>query len=264
MTKTNVGGAIAAAALTLAIALPGAANASPIIDKGLTINVYQLCDDAGANCAALGPAGDNFYAAETNKIWAQAGISVSYNFMGTINNSLYLNIDDSAANSFFNLASLTGNLQSSTIVDMFLVHTVVDAYGEGWSGAGGLVMGMDDILGYPGPRGRIDTMAHELGHNLGLDPVSDPQYAGPTDPGHSNDPNQLMASGSIRNVPLTLDDINPDGLGYDQLSPFQIAIARESSLLQDLPGAIPEPEMLSLMLGGLGMIALRRRSASRS
>lgn len=266
MMKTYAGAAtFAAAALALSIALPGAAHAAPIIDKGLTINVYQLCDDAGFNCASLGPADDNFYAAETSKIWAQAGISVSFNFVGTINNSLFLTVDDGGPNSFFNLAGLTGNRQSTTILDMFLVSTVVGAYGEGWDGVGGLVMGMDDIMGYPGPRGRIDTMAHELGHNLGLVPDTDPEYAGPSDPGHSSDPNQLMASGAIRNVPLTLDDINPDGLGYDQLSPFQIALARESTLLYDLPSSVvPEPGTLSLLLGGLGMMALRRRPASRA
>jgi hypothetical protein len=107
-------------------------------------------------------------------------------------------------------------------------------------------------------------MAHELGHNFGLDPVTDPQYAGSTDPGHSNDPNQLMASGSIRNVPLTLADINPDGLGYDQLSQFQIDFARMSSLLHDVTvSAVPEPGSLSLLgIAFMAAWASRRRSAS--
>ena len=209
-----------AAALIAGAALPGVVSAMAI-DKSLTINVYQVCDDAGANCADTGASvGDTYFAAATNKIWSQAGISIGYNFAGTINNSLFLNIDDAiAGQGFFDIASTTGNAQSASVVDMFLVRTIEGSYGEGWDGAGGLVMAMDTIIDYA-PGGRIDTMAHELGHNFGLSPLSDPEYAGAADPGHSTDPNQLMASGSIRNVPSSLVDINPDGFGFDRLSPF--------------------------------------------
>jgi len=238
------------------------ASAAVVIDKTITLNVYQVCDNGGANCAALGATpGDNFFSAATNKIWNQAGIRVLYNFVGQLNNSNFLNIDDNVAGrTFADLAGTTGNLQSTTVVDMFLVHTVAGAYGEGWSDAGGLVMGMDDILGFA-PGGRIDTMAHELGHNLGLDPLSDPQYAGAADPGHSNDPNQLMASGTIRNIPLTTSDISPNGLGYDQLSQYQINYARNSSLLRDLVSSVPEPGTWALMIMGFGLVGatLRRR-----
>jgi hypothetical protein len=251
-------------ALGLAILLPFTAAAD--ITKTLTLQVYQVCNDSGANCASLGPTGDAFYAAETNKIWAQAGISVGYNFLGKIDSTLFSNIDDTAGSghTFSDLAA-PYDYQSSTVVDMFLVHTVAGAYGEGWQGLGGLVMGMDDILGFNSgdpnyPIGRIDTMGHELGHNLGLDPTSDPEYAGSSDPGHSNNPNELMSSGLIRNVPGTLADINPDGMGYDQFSAFQIDVARRSSLLSDV-APVPEPGsvvlMVTVVLGFIG--TLRRR-----
>ena len=249
-----------AALFFLSALASGEAAASPIT-KTLTINVYQVCMTDGSNCAATGP-GDpsqEFFAASTAKIWMQAGISVLYNFVGEIHNSLFTNIDDGVAGrTFDDLAHLGANYQSTTLVDMFLVHTVVGAYGEGWLGLGGLVMAMDTILGYA-PGGRIDTMAHELGHNLGLVPPTDPNFDGSF---HSTDPNQLMASGGIRHIPLTLGDINPDGLGYDQLSENQINVARQSSLLRDVDvAAVPEPASLALMFASLASLLLlvRRR-----
>src|SRR5262245_6797414 len=105
----------------------------------LTLNVYQVCADDHTQCASTGPAGDEFFAAATNKIWAQAGISVLYDFKGQIFNSNWLDIDDSVAGKkFSDIAASTGNFQSSSVVDMFLVHTLNSnaAYGEGWFGAG--------------------------------------------------------------------------------------------------------------------------------
>lgn len=251
---------LAAFALS-ALLLPGLASALPIT-KTLTLNVYQVCQTDGSNCASTGPVGDTFFEVATNKIWAQAGISVGFSFAGQILNSLFTQIDDGVeGRRFSDIAASTGNFQSSTVVDMFLVHRVNggDAYGEAWQDAGGLVMGMDDIMSF-GTGGRIDTMAHELGHNLGLVPTTDPQYAGTGDPSHSNDGNQLMASGAIRQVPSTLADINPSGLGYDQLSAFQIDVARQSSLLSP----VPEPEGYALLLAGLAFVTcLSRRSRQR-
>jgi len=228
------------------------------IDRTLTLNVYQVCDNSGGDCASLGPAGDPFFAAATDKIWAQAGIGVNFDFAGQIDNSTWLNIDDSVTgDTFADIANSTGHLASTTVVDVFLVHTLDNqtAYGEGWWGAGGLVMGMDTIMGYASG-GRIDTMAHELGHNLGLDPTDDTEYA---NGGHSNNPYELMASGSIRYVPLTVADINPDGSHLDQLSLYQIDYARQSSLLSD---SVPEPASFALMAGGMLCVwILRRRRA---
>lgn len=228
----------------------------------LTLNVYQVCDNGGANCASLGPAGDNFYARETNKIWAQAGISVLYNFAGQIDKTAWLNIDDSVTGRKFDDIAHYSNYRSSTVVTMYLVDTVAGAYGEGWLGLGGLVMGMNSILGYGGtsyPLGRIDTMAHELGHNLGLVNPSDPEF-NVADPYHSVNANELMAGGGYRHVPSSVADINPSGLGYDQLSRYQITTADSSSLLS----VVPEPGTMALvagaLLGGIGLGRFRRRT----
>jgi hypothetical protein len=244
---------ISICAFSAATLLPSMVSANPIT-KTLTLNVYQVCDDSGANCASTGPAGDIYFAAATNKIWAQAGISVDYNFAGKIDNSLWFNIDDQG---FTDIAKFTGHYQSSSVVDMFLVNTLNKGtdYGEGWLGSGGLVMGMETIMGFGSGGGRIDTMAHELGHNLGLDPFTDPES---DKDWHSINSSELMASGTIRIVPLTLGDINPSGAGYDQLSQFQIDYARNSSLLQDF-NSVPEPGSMALMIAGvLGIIGTAR------
>ncbi len=225
----------------------GDALAAPIT-KTATVNVYQVCNDAGLDCASLGPAGNFYFANETSKIWSQAGIGVSFDFAGTINSTLYINIDDTVlGKGFADLHSDYGTKgPSSTAIDMFLVRTINGAYGEAWLGFGGFVIAMDSVMAFNGGIGRLDTIAHELGHNLGL-----PHFASP---------DQLMASGGIRNVPASLADINPDGLKLDKITPQQAATARASSLLRDVTTT---PEPVSMALAGAGILALviiRRRA----
>jgi len=256
--------AVLATALTWAV-LPTSANAA-VIDKTVTINVYQMCDNAGLNCASTGPVGDDYFATSTNKIWGQAGISVSFNFVQQINNATFLTINDASSNSFAALASQYGTMgPSSSGVDMFLVNDVVGAYGEGWFGSGGLVMAMDSVMDYNcggvmGCTGRIDTVAHELGHNFGLVPDSLGGVGGHWVPGVGND--RLMAGGPYRLVPTSLSDIAPSGLGYDKLTAGEIAAVRQSSLLRDV-SPVPEPEMVFMMLAGLAGIGLMRRRSIR-
>jgi PEP-CTERM motif len=244
--------------LVLACLFSGVVSAASI-----TLQVYQVCDDAGANCASTGPGGDVFFSAATNKIWAQAGITVDYHFAGQLNSTNFSAIDDNVlGRRFYDLAATTADFQSATVADVFLVHTIAGAYGEGWFGSGGFVLGMDTIMAYAAG-GRIDTMGHELGHNLGLDNAADPDYDSANHDGHSGNLNQLMASGGIRHVPTTIGDINPDGFGYDQLTAYQIGISLQSSLLTP-DSAVPEPGGMVLFGSGLLAIVLGRSRSART
>lgn len=238
--------------LTLGFA-SGAAQALPIT-KSLTVNVVTVCADDGTNCASQGPAGDLFFAAETNKIWAQAGIAINFVLQANLNDSDFLDIDDAVAGKTF--FDLSGGPNLGGTQTMWLVHTVDGAYGEAWFDAGGLVIAMDDVMAYNGGIGRLDTIAHEIGHNLGL---VGPAIGGDAG-GHDNSNHSfLMASGGVRNVPSSLSEICPDGPCYDLLSSSQIAVARSSFLLRDVQQSVPEPASVMLLGAGLLACAATRR-----
>ncbi len=230
--------------LFLSLCLAATLSQAATIDRTLTVQVYQLCDNSGANCASLGPSGNHYFEDSVNKIWAQAGISVGFNFVSSINSTAFSHLNDSVTgDGFVALATSYGTFGPSTsTVDMFLVHTIVGAYGEGWLGYGGLAIAMDTVMAYNSGQGRLDTIAHELGHNLGLDH---------TTPGN----NYLMTAGGTRTTPTTLGDITPDGLGLDLLSPAMISTVRQSSLLS----AVPEPGTYTLFAAGLLITGLLRR-----
>lgn len=225
------------------------------ITKSVTVQVYQLCDDAGSNCASTGPAGNSYFAAETNKIWSQAGIAIAFDYVAQINSTAFSFLDDNVAgDGFADLHAAHGSMgPSATTIDMFLVRELAGSfYGKAWFGMGGFVMSMDSVMNFNGGLGRVDTIAHELGHNFGLVTVELGGDAG----GHSSVAEFLMARGEIRSVPTTLADIAPDGLGLDIVPTVQADLAHTSPLLTE----VPEPISLALVgTGILGLAMMRRR-----
>lgn len=198
----------------------------------IVIQPIQLCNDAGSSCAQM-----DFFEAVTAKIWAQAGLSVTFLTPNRLNDSTYLSIaPGSGTDSEFYTLAFAGNAgafgrhPSSTRdggpINMWFVDTIETAsaglvqFGSAWVGANGVLIS-DDIYSFNGGIGRLDVIAHEIGHNLGLR--------------HSTfgagGSNNLMTDGTRRTIPSSTADITPDGAALDQLTSEQIQVATNSSLL---------------------------------
>ncbi|MBC7924671.1 MAG: PEP-CTERM sorting domain-containing protein [Bryobacteraceae bacterium] len=220
------------------------ANLTPVA-RAASINILpiRVCDDAGLMCG--NDAGELFLA-ETNKIWAQAGLTFNYLPFTSINSTAFLNLDDQAeVDLFFNTAP--GGAANPLTISMWFVGSIFDAFGEANAIPGNKVV-IDQLVFTVG---RLDTIAHEVGHLLGL------QH---DDPGVETD--FLMRSGDDRITPTTIDDITPDGAALDKLTAAQIATALADPKVLT---AVPEPATFATMLCGLGVLGLvfRRRKASR-
>lgn len=201
----------------------------------LTILPVKVCDDAGNNCAN---SGENLFLAETNKIWSQANITFNYLPFTTTNSSKYLSLDDASEVAGL-FADAPGAATNPTIVTMWFVSNHFDAFGE-VNTIGGNKIVIDEVIFSVN---RIDTIAHEVGHLLGLEH---------DDPGVGTD--FLMRSGDDRITPSSIADITPDGAGLDKLTAGQIATA-----LAD-PKVVPEPGTFVLVsLAGAAAFLIRRR-----
>jgi hypothetical protein len=232
------------------ILAPVAATAAPYT---LTVRPIQVCQDNGTGCAN---AAKELYELETNKIWAQAEIEVKFRPWETYHETDFLVIGN-----FFELETLLfggghGEDTTSGVINMWFVNSIA---------LGGTVYGAANVGGTQAiisdatfAAGRRDTIAHELGHNLGLghyeDGAPDPLY----DAVHN-----LMSSGGVRGVPGSIADIFPTGAGFDQLSPSQVAQAVELGIANDM---LSTPEPSSLLLLGAGLVltirTIRRRQLS--
>lgn len=101
----------------------------------------------------------------------------------------------------------------------------------------------------------FDTVAHEIAHIL-TDGLA--IHMPGSDEAHSTDPLNLLASGSIRSLPASLEDVNgnPDA-GVDQLSQAQGTAILGNQFIQD--DGIPEPGTWVMMMSGIALVAVRVR-----
>jgi len=171
-------------ALALAAAVAPAARAANVatpanpIDRLLTIQPYQVCDDAGASCAPI-----TFlpqYLTAANTILNQAGIAVAAAPVVRLNASAYLNPTTNGTNfdNVRDLVRLPQNAPATTspnTLNVWFVNTLTDVtrpasptpfFGFGLIGGNGAVVATGRASN--GLTAAVDTLAHELAHNLGL------------------------------------------------------------------------------------------------
>lgn len=211
------------------------------------IKPIQICDDGGGSCAATG-----FFEAITDKIWAQAGIDINFLATAIINETDWLDVDiddnpnngllDTEAQNIIDFADANINDSNATLaINMFFVDSLDSSGGFYGLGCGAPVYSAfctnrtgifisDNIFGV----NRIDTIAHEIGHVLGL------THGGFGAGGGEN----LMTAGGSRTVPTGIGDISPDGLGLSNLTAAQITEVFNSRFVQE----IPEPASFALIL----------------
>jgi hypothetical protein len=190
----------------------------------LTVQPIVVCQGSGTVSSTPGTgcapsSGLGAYETYTNAIYDQAGIGVSFAPPEYLDNSAYLNpqVGTTSAALFdtaHNLVDLPGNGQSThpDTLNMYLVDNLISTTNGKPNGAGiygyGLIGGNGAIIATaPNSLGRqaaLDTMAHELGHNLGLTHVDQAPYAGT-----AVDTTFNLMNGSSRTVPFETCQVTP-------------------------------------------------------
>ncbi len=222
--------------LTLTACGGGSDSGSAPPTRFLSVQPIQVCDDLGLICAELA-----LFEEATRKLWAQANVVIDFLTPNRLNDSRFLTIDDQQEFSELSFTGgagsfgrhplstrTTGPLNLWFVDRIFAYDDDTETLGLGWIDLNGVVVS-DNLLGFNSGLDRIDTVAHEIGHNLGLT--------------HSNfgagGANNLMTDGLSRRSPLSIAEITPNGANLGQLTQAQIDFARQSPLLSNQPNQVP-------------------------
>jgi hypothetical protein len=176
-----------------------AASTSLVSAATVNLNLIQVCDDAGNNCASV-----NLNQSFTDKIHAQAGTTFNYGPIKKLNSTKYLSPTRAEADEL--IGSTADTERSNGAYDVWFVNNF-----EGASGLRGLGALAGDGLVVSGTSAVVDTLAHELGHNFGQDHTIETII---------DADRYLMASGGIRTIPTVVDDIAPDGRQLSRFDPI--------------------------------------------
>ena len=191
----------------------------------LDIQPIQVCDDHGSHCARV-----NLFEDITSRILEQARLKVNFLPTNQLHASRFLSLNDSSNRSsssyeFYELSRQGSpgdygrhedSTRTSGPINVWFVDEIESSnnatqFGLAWVDANGVAIG-GNTLDYNNGQGRIDTLAHEIGHNLGLRHTT-------LGAGGSNN---LLTDGSSRLVPGSIDDIGPNGAGVSLLTDAQV------------------------------------------
>lgn len=261
----TTGGAIVRQIVTTAMVCAVYICANSSVAQAISFQVFiqpvQVCMDDATGCAQVG-----FFEDETDKIWAQADLDMQFLPTLQLNETDFLSIS-LGANEHVDLYvagnAIAGDPATTMAINMYFVDDITNGPGTTYGlGCGAAVFATfcgnetgviiaDEVFTFNGGVGRLDTIAHEVGHVLGL--THDGFGAG----GGEN----LMTAGSSRIVPSTIDDIAPDGANLDQLTLAQLDEALSSAYVK----SAPEPgALLLLAMGFLMLVYLARRHGCRA
>lgn len=182
----------------------------------------------------------------TARILEQAQLKVNFLPANQLNETRFLSLNSSSDRSsdsyeFYELSRSGGpgdygrhedSTRTTGPINVWFVDNIESSssatqFGLAWVDANGVAISRE-TLEYNDGEGRIDTIAHEIGHNLGL------RHATLGAGGKEN----LLTDGNARLTPGSADDVGENGVGISLLTANQIKEIRNSGFIKGAEGDV--------------------------